>query len=1066
MSLNEAQRRAVEHAGSPLIVLAGPGTGKTRVIIERVAHLIEARGAVPERVMAVTFTNKAAAELRSRLAERVGVGLAERVWAGTFHAWGLRALRRFGDRLPIGRRPALIDSAQQRRLLRELILETGVLGDLPAGVGSAVDEARAVIGRLRAGAVSPARALGLADERAASGDGGERAAWARFGAMASLFERYDRACLERGWATFDDLLVRPVELIARDATTAALVRAECAHLVVDEFQDVNGAQIELLAAVAPPETSPDVVVVGDDDQSIYAFRGADERAMARFESRWAGAQRVALGLTYRSAPAIVGVAQRVIERAGERFEPDKRIEAAPQAPREGSVEVVRLEDNLDGGEAIATLIGAEIAGEGDPRWSRFAVIGRSWTELDRVRAALELAGVPVVSAGRGGALRDQGVQDLLAWARLACDPHEPETHRLLVRPPVSIDPGRAMVWARAWRASRSRGETRGLARWVIDEHADDADHGEGVRRFASILGEAVAAAGSERADDAVATIIRRTGVAHADLVAGRERAARVRAVVSVLKFVRERADRAEQPHDLRAFLRYYDDLDAREQEFTHGVGESEVEAEEGVSAGEAEREGAVALMTAHAAKGLEFDTVFLPGVAPVNGWPSSRADEPVVPEGVLDRLGDERSEKERRLDEERRLFYVACTRAQRRLVVLGRAPKSSKATNFLLEVAADGDASVREGREVLKAAGERDAIDRLLDGHRARRGARAALDEAARDARLDAAAALARAGDEGGEPARAIGALGEAARRIAAIAHVRAHGEAPAWAAGAAGEAARALADRVREGAPAPGGHPFEPVRPPLELSFTQIDAYRRCPRCAYVTQVLGVGERAGGAARFGTAMHEALCAFYERWRVADSEGGGLPGERELVALARRAVEAQCPADDELDEGQLAKAEAQARLAWSSLHDPGANIAELELRASFPYECDGRTHRVVAKLDRVDDLGGRARIIDYKTGGASAARTDPKKLAGDLQMGIYVMALRHLREDPGLEGECEYWLLSTGERGRVAFADLDLGRVRREIDGVIRGMLAGEWGRSGACARREDAPVCTILDRA
>jgi len=1074
VNLNAAQRRAVEHEGSALVVLAGPGTGKTRVITERVAHLIRERGAAPERVLAITFTNKAAGELRTRLAETLGLGVADRVQAFTFHAWGLRTLRRFGDRMALGRAPTLIDSAQERRLLTELVLGSGVLGDLPAGVRPAVDEARVLIATLRHNAVTPERAATFADARAKAASGeGERAELERFGRFARLFAMYDAACLERGWATFDDLLIRPAQLMAQDRHAAAQIRSDCAHVVVDEFQDVNTAQIELLGAIAPPASRPDLVVVGDDDQSIYAFRGADDRAFARFQARWEDAETIELSETYRSARPIVDVSQRVIARAGARFVPDKRL-VAPKTGAErhadASVELIKLADNNQGGEVIATMIGAHLAAlpEGERRWSRFAVIGRTWTELGRVRTALELAGIPVVSTGAAGVLGDQGVQDLLEWARMVCDPASPgSARRLLVRPPIALDASRVFVWERAWRAAASRGEARPFAGWVVDEHGDDAELGERVRRFGEVLAVLTAAAGRERADAAVAEIIRRTGLVESDLVSGRERAARVSAVVSVLRFVRERVDRAEQPRDLRAFLRYYDDLDVREQGFTAGTGESVVEAEEGVSADEAEREGAVALMTAHGAKGLEFDTVFVPGVAPQNKWPGLGSDDDPVPEGLIDRVGDERSGRERQLDEERRLFYVACTRAQRRLVLLGKVPKSSSTTNFLIELLADEDVTGRESADVLRGGGERDAIDRLLDDYKQRVSARDALDAAARDARLDAAAALARAAGSGEEPTGAIGSLGEAARRLSAVAHVRAHGEAPGWADGEAGVFARKLAERVRSKDAADAGGGFPGVRGPLELSFTHIDQYRRCPRCAYVSQVLGLGEAPGEAMSFGSAMHDALEAFYRAWRDADAEGRDPPGERELVALAKGAVERACPAEMELDQAQLVRAESQARVVLAKLHDPRTNVTELERRITFPYERAGVEHRITAKLDRVDDDGGRARIIDYKTGGATKARTDPRALAKDLQMGIYVMALRHWRGDPELDGECEYWLLSSGERGRVGFGELDMGKIRAAIDAAIDGMLAGEWEQSKDClAARHGAGICSILDRA
>lgn len=1084
MTLNDPQRRAVEHEGPPLIVLAGPGTGKTRVITQRVAHLIE-RGADPETVVALTFTNKAAGELRERLAALVGLGVAERIQASTFHALGLRLLQRFGDRAGLGSPVRVMDSAQQRRMLRELALERGVYGRVPRGVEGEIDRARRVIAQLRHAAVGPGRARAFAAERlSAEQDDAVRAELGVFARDAELYALFDAAARERGWVTFDDVLTRPVELIESDALAATLIRSGIRHVVVDEFQDVNTAQIDLLRALAPPASGPDLVVVGDDDQSIYAFRGADDRAFERFTRTWEGAETIALTETYRSPAEIVNLAERVIARAGVRFAPDKTLEVAPgrEGPA-GLVEVVELGSYDEAGEVIGAEIAHDAAeyeraypggdGEGGGVWSRYAVIARNRKELERVRQGLELRGIPVESVDEAGALEDEGVRDLLGWVELILDPEAAwAAQRALVRAPISADPAVVLEWMRAYRAAKSRGEPGAFAPWVAEHAKGGAGEAEAAR-FAELAGELAGIAARARADEAMGEIVRKTGLVHADLVSGRGRAERVRAVVGVLRFVRERADRLDEPGDLAAWVRYYEDLDERDKGFATPVGARAMgEADAGE---ERVRPNAVSLLTAHAAKGLEFDTVFVSGVSPkpVTAFPNTRTGDDPVPEGVIDRVGDGRSAKERAIDEERRLFYVACTRAQRRVVLLGEVPKKTSSTHFLVELRGAEGVSWRRSGEVLAGlAGEgapRDEAERVIDELARAKRARSALEEARRAARLDAAAALARADAADGDPGEAIEALAEAARRMAAAGGVERSGRAPGWAEGAGvGVFARTLAAAV--GAEevidaAAGASGLEPLSSPLRLSFTGIAAYERCPRCFYVEHALRLPRAPAEAQRFGRGVHQGLCAFYQRWGEADSAGEALPGEAELVAMVRSAVERAYPARDTIGAGVLDRAEAQARVVWEHLHDPSANIVELEKFVKFPFEVDGCAHTLEAAIDRVDEVGGAHRIVDYKTGRASRKLTEAKPLRADLQMGIYTMAVRHLFESEELEGVCEYWFVGEGVRGSVGFDEIDMDAVRGRVEAAVRGMLAGAFERSAACLRDGADAACSILDR-
>lgn len=1113
--LNPEQRRAVEHGagtrqgGPPLIVLAGPGTGKTRVIVHRVSRLILENGVEPESIVAVTFTVKAAEELRHRLRELVGPGKADRVNAGTFHALGLSLLRRFGDVIGVSGPVRLMDPAQRRRLLRELIREHDLFAAwAAAGRDAAIPAAEGTIAALRHAGVTPERAEADARawlERAERGevepasDAGspgdavraERERAARFHETARLYGLFERACRERAALTFDDLIALPARMLATHEGVAAIVRQEWRHTVVDEFQDVNGAQVELLRLIAPPAApgadgspaaAPDLCVVGDDDQAIYAFRGADRRAFERFASTWPGHGVIALTRTYRAAPVLVRVTGAVIAAAGRRFAPDKRVEPAEPADRpDAGVELVTLDDSDLAGEAIAAMILADHARDRGRAWGSSAVIARTHGELDRIGAALALEGIPVRRAPGASLLEDEGVRDVLRWCELLTDDrHVSAAHRLLTRPPISVPAAQAGEWARAYARERTL-------------HADDpaghedpgpivpwlerrAPRRDDVSRFAALHRELSALTAALPAAGALYQIVRLTGVSHADLPEAHARAARLSALGGLIAFAQRAAGAMDPPGGLHAFLDYLEDLGADEL-VAHLDPEGRLHGTDTAD----DDEDAVALLTAHAAKGLEFDTVYLPRVRPPHGYPKTRRDDrpPEAPPGLLGPGDDEDA------DEERRVFYVACTRARRRLVLLAQSKKKrSDVEDYFDELWYDEPAAGLVTRRTLDdiLRGARSAGVGVGDapgdglatplpgvGGQARRELFA---RARREARLSAAAAL----DEAERGAGTASSLDElhrrlraAAERLAAVAALEAGRAVPAWvrepeALDAARRLDAALA-RVPGGGAEPGAFEFRALRPPLRLSYSLIQDYERCPRCAYVKHVLRFPEPEGPRAALGIAVHGALERFYDAWRSAESIGSPRPGLADLLRFGEQALRAG--AGSRLDPEVRRQALAQLRMVHERLHDPRAEVLEVEKRVQFPYERGGQTHEFIAKIDRIDRLEGGFRIIDYKTGEAWASLRTPRP--DDLQLGIYALALAHLfGGGDGLapSGEAEYWLLSSGERGRIALDSLRLDKVRRRIDRVIDALLAGEFPAgdtcSGACAvlGGPPAPAC------
>ncbi|MEM0984313.1 MAG: ATP-dependent helicase [Planctomycetota bacterium] len=798
--LNTAQRDAVTHEGGPLIVLAGPGTGKTFAITARIAYFVAHRGADPRTILALTFTNKAAAEMRERLTGMLGFGPAAAINATTFNAYGQSLLRRFPDLAGLRPNAQLIDDAQRIRLCREIVAEKGLFKFAQAtGIDAACDLAMSWINAMFCAGLTSTVARRRIDARLAQLENeddneaaGERETARRIAEACRLWDAFDDACRKRGLMAFDHQISEAIRLLQESDAAASIVRTETRHLLVDEFQDVNAAQIDLLSLIAPPSklAPPDLCVVGDDDQAIYGFRGSDPRAFARFEERWGPetVRTIALEENYRSAEPVLAAANTIITRADRRFDDTKTVRRgdASDAPTEGAaVEAVHLEHHEQAGQVIASMIRAARVDDDVP-YSRFAVLANSHKDLESIGSTLTLEGIPVRWSRTPAADADEGVQDVLAWAELALDPAKSWLwRRLMLRAPANLGHAEVAQIDRAWKAARSRDETvnESVAAWAL-ERDNDPQTAAKLGRLIEQHTELAKAALELRADRFIERVIDLTDPVHAELLSGRDRARRIRSLVALLSFARDRQDRLDQPGDIRALLDYLED--ARSMS-ANSFGQPDVlkpveQSSDPDSDDAANDDNVVTLITAHSSKGLEFDTVFLARVES-RGFPQvHKPSGDAVPHWLTeDDDEDRRDEKIEHLDEQRRLFYVALTRAKRRAVLLGKPLKSRKTTsmNFLLELenAVGALNRVTPADEVLAndplARGEGDELEREIKAWQAEQDRGARLAAARREARRLAAVAL----DEADRPdldsddlASANQRLAEASARLAVIA--------------------------------------------------------------------------------------------------------------------------------------------------------------------------------------------------------------------------------------------------------------------------------------------------------
>jgi DNA helicase-2/ATP-dependent DNA helicase PcrA len=1122
-TLDERQRQAAEHDAGPLAVLAGPGAGKTRVITARVLRLLAA-GADPKTILAVTFTVKAAGEMRERLGETIEnasdaatATFVDRVRISTFHALGAALLNRFGDTLGLPAQTRVMDSAERTKLLRRIITEHGLFSFRAAeALDTHAEGVRAFIDACHNAARSPEDALDFADRwqrrldeqagseeddaEAADAFAAERYECALFTARARAFELFETEVVRTGALTFNHFITLPIRLLREDENIAAVVRAELRHVVVDEFQDVNPAQIELLKLLIPPRehrAGPDLCIVGDDDQAIYAFRGSHPDAFRTFAETWTNAETVTLATNYRSAPEIVGVAGCIMERAESRAPRDEAIRAHNTEP--GSIEGVLLADDRHAGVTIAAAIEHDVRTRDDASYADYAVIARNNTEADRIAIDLEAAGVPVDRRVAPDPRENETFRDLWAWINALLEPDaDHHASRLLLRPPFSVEPRRLAGWAKQHRIALSRGLPDGADPTFVGflAGADDPQNHASVRTMLDVLAALRDSALTLPADRAIERIARETNVI--EHAAPDETAEALRVVAELLRFARQKLPVLDEPRDLRAFKQHYDLLDDTEQRLAApSVDQLDAAADED----DEQALNAVTVITAHKAKGLEFDTVFVPRVRPGWGYPSSARsdDDPPAP---LDFLG---LPEPSHADEERRVFYVAATRAVRRLVLLAKFKKSrGSSTDYFIELEdaagpaaeapiafAVGDAepivdrartdlgltltipdvdeaefNPAEEAERVRSIVLSDAQSRLAHAARAGLDAgalRALIDQLADDARTLAAT---RAIVEGREPV----ALPEAAPALELLERVR-----------------TAVRDRSLPSV-------ITPPTPPLTISFSQITHYERCPACYYASRVLGIDEPKSAQLHLGDAVHHALQQHVRA--VEDAQGEGRPGPSadDLARRTARYAQDHWPVGVPFDPEIVDRARAMAYNFVEHFERPDADNAQvlaLERSISIPIVLDGVEHRLVVKVDRLDQLSdGTVRIVDYKTGAATKKRTEHDKLRKDLQLGIYALALPALLDEQaavtklnldepnaladrlqqaGLaQARGEYWLLGPAVRGVIGLDDIRLESVVASIAKAVRGILAGAFPRGRdhqSPAGRGSAPCGLIPTR-
>ena len=593
--LNEEQRHAVTHGDGPLLVLAGAGTGKTRVLTTRIAHLLLTGRSRTSQILAVTFTNKAAREMLDRVASVIG-GAADGMWLGTFHAIGVRVLRRHAELIGLKSNFTILDTDDQVRLIKQLLQAEGI-------------DDKKWPPRVLSGVIQRWKDRALTPDKVANEDAGEFAN----GKAGEIYRQYQARLAEVNAVDFGDLVMHCVSLWQKHPDVLAMYHSRFRHILVDEYQDTNVAQYLWLRLLA--QGTPDVCCVGDDDQSIYGWRGAEVGNILRFEKDFPGATIVRLERNYRSTPHILAAASHLISHNEGRLGKTLWTEL-----KQG--ERISLRGVWDGDEEART-IGEEIeALQRDKHLlSQIAILVRAGFQTREFEERFITLGLPYRVIGGPRFYERQEIRDVMAYCRVTVQHDDDLAFERIYNTP------RRGLGESALRTLRMIQRSQKISLFEATRRALETDELKARPRKA--LGDLIKNFERWRA--------MLDGMNHVEVV---ESIIEESGYTDMLRLDRspEAEGRIENLKELTNALQEFDSLPA----FLEHVA---------LIADNAEKAGAdmVSVMTLHAAKGLEFDTVFLPG------W-----EEGLFPnQRALDEKGLSG------LEEERRLAYVGLTRARK-----------------------------------------------------------------------------------------------------------------------------------------------------------------------------------------------------------------------------------------------------------------------------------------------------------------------------------------------------------------------------------------------------------------
>jgi len=614
--LNESQLAAVLYNEGPSLVIAGAGSGKTRVLTYKVAHLME-QGLEPWRILALTFTNKAAREMRDRIGKRVGEHRARYLWMGTFHSMFLRILRAEAEYIGFPPNFTIYDQTDSKSLLKSIIKEMQLDDKTykPNVVQCRISNAK---NRLMTAQMYAADALAVADDRQA-----------KVPATRDIYLRYQERCRQAGAMDFDDILLYTYLLFKQHPEVLERYAEQFAYVLVDEYQDTNYAQHCIVWQLT--QSRQRVCVVGDDAQSIYSFRGANIDNILGFTRQYSDARIFKLEENYRSTQMIVGAANSLIDKNSEQIHKEVYSRQEVGAP----LQLIEAYSDVEEGEMVVRRI-LTLKRREDLSNDSFAILYRTNAQSRVFEEVLRKNAIPYRIYGGLSFYQRKEVKDVIAYFRMAVNPHDEEAFKRVINYPArgigDTTVGKIMAAA----------SDHSVSLWTVigDPAAYNLIVNKGtitkLTNFYNLVSDFMEQVSRADAYELARMVVQDAGIM-TDLmqdttVEGRSRLENVQELMDGMHdFVRSRQEEGDEAIGLSDFLSdvaLLTDQDSDDDDSDK-----------------------VTLMTVHAAKGLEFDTVFIVGMEE-QLFPSMMAYDSI-----------------RQMEEERRLLYVAITRAEKRCIL-------------------------------------------------------------------------------------------------------------------------------------------------------------------------------------------------------------------------------------------------------------------------------------------------------------------------------------------------------------------------------------------------------------
>lgn len=609
--LNPEQREAVEHADGPLLILAGAGSGKTRVLTHKVAYLIGHKNVLPYRILAVTFTNKAAAEMRSRVAGLVGPE-GENVWVSTFHSMCARILRQDIEVLGFKRSFSILDDSDQITAVKRILKDMNISGDMfrPQSVLGAISSAK--------------NELITCDEYLAN------ATDVRQRTIGKIYEEYQKMLARDNALDFDDLIMVTIELFRKHPEVLQRYANRFTHIMVDEYQDTNHAQYVLVQMLA--SVHKNLCVVGDDDQSIYEWRGADIRNILEFERDYPDTRVVKLEQNYRSTKTILDAANNVIAN-----NTGRKSKSLWTSREQGSrISVYKADTERDEARFIADEIQRLCSAE-QRHYGDFAVLYRMNAQSRVIEEVLLNRGIPYKIVGGLKFYERREIKDALAYMRVIDNPDDSIGVERIINVP------RRGIGEATLQAAREIANSSGVSLYAAVKMACEGDQlaaraKSSLRSFVTVMDALISLKGNTRVSDIARRVMDDTGyiteLEREQSIEAESRIENLRELITVTAEFEARHVEVDEegqagPMDLGAFL--------EEVALLTDIDRADLGSDQ------------VTMMTLHTAKGLEFPVVFIAGMEE-NIFPLSRS-----------------AYDDSALEEERRLAYVGITRAKDRL---------------------------------------------------------------------------------------------------------------------------------------------------------------------------------------------------------------------------------------------------------------------------------------------------------------------------------------------------------------------------------------------------------------